>query len=164
VRLELVTMEHAPSLERFERDNREFFAARIADRGDDYFEHFTERLAALVRENLDGRSLLAVVVDDSGDIVARVNITDIDQPGSTQIGFRVAERVQGRGVASTGVTLALELAATRGVRTVLARVSTTNLASQRVLERCGFQPTGPAEPPKGSSRIFIGYRRDIEPG
>lgn len=156
-------MEHALSLERFERDNRAFFAARIGDRGDEYFGHFNDRLAALVQENRDGTSLLGVVIDDSGEIVGRVNITDIDQPELTEIGFRVAERVQGRGIASRGVTLALDLASRRGVAAVYARVSTTNLASQHVLERCGFRATGRAEPPKGSPKTFVGYRRELEP-
>lgn len=151
-------MDHARLLERFERDNRVFFAARIGDRGDDYFIHFDDRLAVLVQENRDGTSLFSVVVDGSGEIVGRVNINDIDRPEVSEIGFRVAERAQGRGIASTGVTLALDLASRHGVQSVYARVSTINLTSQRVLERCGFEPTGRAEPPEVSSKTFIGYR------
>jgi ribosomal-protein-alanine N-acetyltransferase len=171
VRLELLTTEHTARLETFEKENRAFFASRITDRGDQYFEEFAARLAALVQENAEGTSLLCVVVDDGdgdgdgdGDILGRVNITDIDQPELTELGFRVAERAQGRGVASAGVRLALAQASQRGVRTVRARVSTTNAASQRVLERCGFRPTGPAEPPAGTTRTFLGYRKDLPDG
>lgn len=154
-------MAHAEPLERFERENRAFFALHIADRGDDYFDRFTDRLAALVAENQAGRSLFYVVLDEAGEIVGRVNITDIDQPERTEIGFRVAEHAQGRGIATTGVIWALDQAPAHGVRVLNARASTVNFASQQVLERCGFKETGPAEPPAGSSKSFVGYSKEL---
>lgn len=161
VRLELLTPDHARPLERFERANRAFFAARVGDRGDDFFEHFDDRLAARVDENREGASLFFVIVDGDGEILGRVNISDIDQPELTELGFRVAEHAQGRGIATQGVITALEIAATREVKAVKARVSTANLASRRVLEHCGFDHTGQAEAPNGSSKTFIGYRKDL---
>jgi ribosomal-protein-alanine N-acetyltransferase len=160
-RLELLTADHARPLERFERANRAFFTAQVGDRGDDFFEHFDDRLAARLHENQDGRSLFFVVVDGDGEVLARVNITDIDHPELTELGFRVAEGAQGRGIATQGVITALDIAATRGVKTVKARVSTANLASRRVLERCGFSQSGRAEAPTGSAKTFIGYRKDL---
>lgn len=160
-RLEHLTLDHAQPLERFERANRAFFAARVGDRGDDYFEHFDDQLAARVEEIQEGTSLFFVVVDTNGEVLARVNITDIDQPTLTELGYRVAEHAQGRGIATQGVITALDIAATRGVKTVRARVSATNLASRRVLEHCGFDRTGQIEAPNGSSETFIGYRKDL---
>jgi ribosomal-protein-alanine N-acetyltransferase len=154
-------MAHAAPLERFERSNRAFFASRIGDRGDDYFDRFTDRLAALVAENEAGTSLLYVVLDEEGEIVGRVNITDIDHPERTEIGFRVAEHAQGRGIATNGVMWALDQAAAHGVRLVHARASTVNLASQQVLQRCGFNETGPTEPPAGSTKPFVGYSKQL---
>lgn len=161
VRLELLTPDHARPLERFERANRAFFAARVGDRGDDFFEHFDDRLAARVAENREGASLFFVIVDGDGEILGRVNISDIDQPELTELGFRVAEHAQGRGIATQGVISALDIAATRGVQTVKARVSTANLPSRRVLERCGFEHTGQTEAPTGQPRTFIGYRKEL---
>jgi len=161
VRLELLTPDHARPLERFELANRAFFAARVGDRGDDFFEHFDDRLAARVDENREGASLFFVIVDGDGEILGRVNISDIDQPELTELGFRVAEHARGRGIATQGVITALDIAATRGVKAVKARVSTANLASPRVLERCGFDHMGPAEAPNGSSMAFIGYRKEL---
>ena len=43
--------EHAQAVLAFELANREFFARTITDRGDAYFEDFTERHNALVAEN-----------------------------------------------------------------------------------------------------------------
>jgi [ribosomal protein S5]-alanine N-acetyltransferase len=159
--LELLTLDHARPLERFERANRAFFAARVGDRGDDFFEHFDDHLGARVHENREGTSLFFVLVDTDGEVLGRVNISDIDQPTLTELGFRVAEHAQGRGIATQGVMTALEIAATRGVTTVQARVSTANPASRCVLEHCGFDQTGQAEAPNGSSATFIGYRKDL---
>lgn len=162
--LELLTLDHARPLERFERAHRAFFAARVGDRGDDFFEHFDDYLGARVDENGEGRSLFFVMVDADGEILGRVNITDIDQPSLTELGFRVAEHAQGRGIATQGVVAALDIAARRGVKAVQARVSTANPASRRVLEHCGFGQTGQAEAPAGSSETFIGYRKELVEG
>lgn len=163
VKLELLTPDHARPLERFERANRAFFAGRVGDRGDDFFEHFDDRLAARVREIREGASLFFVIVDGDGDgeILGRVNIGDIDQPELTELGFRIAEHAQGRGLATQGVISALDIAAARGVKAVKGRVSTANLASRRVLERCGFDHLGQADAPDGSSETFVGYRKDL---
>lgn len=160
-RLELLALDHARALERFERANRAFFAERVGDRGDDFFEHFDDRLAARVRENRERVSLFFVILDEDGEVLGRVNISDIDQPESTELGFRVTEDAQGRGIACQGVTTALEIAASRGVTTVKARVSTENLASHRVLQHCGFDQTGQTEAPNASLKTFIGYRKDL---
>lgn len=151
-------MVHAAALRRFELDNREFFARQIPDRGDDYFEQFEQRLAALVAENDSGRSLLCVVVDDAAIVLGRINLTDIDDPAQTELGYRVAETACGRGVATWGVAAVLQLAVQRGVGAVSARVATDNPASMRVLEHCGFAPIGPVDAPVGSPRNFVGYR------
>ena len=161
-RLELLTTDHARSLERFERVNRTFFAARVGDRGDEYFEHFDDQLASRALENREGTSMYFVLVDAEGEVLGRINISDVDRPELTELGFRVAEHAQGRGLATTGVINALAIAATQGVRTVKARVSISNVGSRRVLERCGFTQTGPTEPPSGRSQTFLGYRKDLD--
>lgn len=160
--MELLALDHAGALERFERANRMFFAERVGDRGDDFFEHFEDRLAERVRENDERTSLFFVILDGEGEVLGRVNITDIDRPEATELGFRIAEDAQGRGIARQGVAAALEVAASRGVRTVKARVSAENLASHRVLQHCGFDRTGPTEPPIASLATFIGYRKDLD--
>lgn len=161
-RLELLTLDHGPALERFELANRAFFAARVGDRGDSYFERFADLLAALVGENQEGTALLFVLVEPDGEVLGRVNITDVDQPELTELGYRVAERAQGQGVATFGVRAALAHAAARGVRSVRARVAVTNLASVRVLEKCGFVLTGPTPEPDATFGPLLGYRIPLE--
>lgn len=154
-------MRHAEALERFERANREYFAQSVSDRGDAYFEQFEQGLAAVVDENRSARSLCCVLVTSVGEVIGRVNLYNVDRPELTELGFRVAESVQGEGVATRGVTAALRVAGTRGVGSVTARASTMNIASQHVLEKCGFSFTGQAEPPAGSPKTFVGYRRGL---
>lgn len=161
LRLELVELRHAEALERFERANREFFAHSVSDRGDAYFEQFEQGLAVLVDDNRAARSLCFVLVSSVGEVVGRVNLYGVDRPELTELGFRVAESVQGKGVATRGVMAALQVAGTRGVTSVIARASTMNIASQHVLENCGFSFRGQAEPPAGSSKVFVGYRRGL---
>lgn len=162
MRLKLLAPGHAGPLEEFEGANRSFFAARVGDRGDDFFMHFDDWLASRILENQDGTSLLVVIVDAKGEVLGRINITDVDRPDATELGFRIAEHAQGRGLARTGVTEALEVAATRGVRTVKARVAIANPASHRVLEHCGFARVGRTESPSDSSQTFIGYHKDLD--
>lgn len=162
-RLELLSLDHARALERFERANRAFFAARVGDRGDDYFEHFDDLLAARVSENEEGTSLYFVIVEGD-DVVGRINLGDVDRSDLTELGFRVAEHAQGRGLATAGVLEALEIAAARGVTTVQARASAANGASRQVLTRCGFAETGPAEAPSDRGQPFVGYVRHLERG
>jgi hypothetical protein len=45
---------HAPAVLAFERANRDYFAASISDRGDEYFDQFAERHQALLAEQEDG--------------------------------------------------------------------------------------------------------------
>lgn len=156
--LELLRQDHARALESFELANRAFFAERVGDRGDEFFEHFDDRLSARVDENAAGSSLLFVVVDERGEVLGRVNITDIDRPELTELGFRVAEDAQGGGIATAMVAEALQVAADHGVTQVRARVAVGNPGSRRVLEKCGFEPTGPADRPEGSAEEFLGYR------
>ncbi len=161
VRLQLLGQQHAGSLERFERINRAFFASTIGDRGEDFFARFDELLAARVAENAQGISLLFVLVDASHEVIGRINVLDIDQPELTELGFRIAEQVQGKGVATRGVTEALDAAAILGVTGVMARAAASNVGSQRVLQRCGFAPTGTADAPAGVHETFLGFWRDL---
>ena len=73
---------------------------------------------------------------------------------SRQLGYRVAERAAGRGVATAAVRDLCALAASRhGVGTVRAATSLANVASQRVLLKAGFHEVGrPTRRPSAGSR------------
>lgn len=139
--IERLTLSHAPALLAFERANRAYFAASIPDRGDDYFTHFTARLEALLAEQTAGICHFHVVVAD-GEILGRVNLVDVAD-GAAELGFRIAEKAAGRGLATAAVREVLTLAAeTYGLTTVRASAATRNIGSRTVLTRTGFVPTG----------------------
>jgi ribosomal-protein-alanine N-acetyltransferase len=140
--IERLRPDHAPSLLAFERENRTYFAQSVPDRGDDYFTHFAERHQALLSEQDAGICHFHVVIGDNDEILGRVNLMDVSA-GSAELGFRIAKKAAGQGVATTAVREISQLAAqTYGLTTLRAAAATTNIGSQTVLTRTGFIPTG----------------------
>lgn len=139
--LERLRPDHAPALLRFEQENRAYFARSIPDRGDDYFTHFTARLEALLAEQAEGICHFHVIVEND-EILGRVNLVDVSN-GMAELGFRIAEKATGQGLATASVREVLSLASgSYGLRTIRAAAAVTNIGSQTVLARTGFTPTG----------------------
>ena len=140
VTLELLTADHADAVLAFELENRQYFAAWIWDRGDDYFADFPARHAALLAEQAAGVCRFHVLVDASGAVVGRVNLVDLEN-GSAELGYRIAEKAAGKGLATEAVRAIIVLAATEyGLTTLSAGASVRNPASRAVLTRSGFRP------------------------
>ncbi|MFI6700250.1 GNAT family N-acetyltransferase [Streptomyces sp. NPDC050509] len=136
---------HAAALLAFERENRAYFAASIPDRGDAYFARFEERHRALLAEQEAGVCHFHLLVDGDGAVWGRVNLVDVAD-GAAELGFRVAERVAGRGVASAGVRRVCELAvAEYGLSSLRASAAVDNAGSRAVLARTGFTHVGEVE-------------------
>jgi len=149
---------HAPAVLAFELANRAYFATFISDRGDEFFDQFTERYDALLAEQEAGIYVGYVLVGDDGTVLGRFNLYDL-QDGTAVLGYRVAQHVAGRGVATATVRELCGLAAARhGLRTLKAETTHDNVASQRVLIKAGFVPVGPAEP---GGRPGTWYERDL---
>lgn len=143
--LQLLRASHAPAVLAFERANRAYFTASISDRGDDYFEQFTERHDALLAEQEAGICAFYVLIGEDGAVLGRFNLYNISG-GTAELGYRVAERVAGRGVATAAVRELCRLAASQyGLCTLKAVSARENVASQKVLAKAGFVAVGPAE-------------------
>lgn len=139
--IERLRAGHREALFAFEVTNRAYFAALVPDRGDDYFAGFDERLAALLAEQAAGVCHFHVLVDGT-EIVGRMNLVDVVD-GVAELGFRVAEKVAGRGVATAGVRDVCVLARDEyGLTTLRAAATQVNVGSRNVLVRNGFVPTG----------------------
>ena len=152
---------HAPAILTFERVNRAYFAASISDRGDDFFAEFTDRLDALLAEQEAGICAFYVLVAGDGSVLGRFNLVDIED-GTAKVGYRVAQHVTGRGVATATVQELCRLAAARhGVRTLRAATSRENAASQKVLTKAGFVPVGPADPAALGGKQGTWYQREL---
>ena len=154
---------HAPAVLAFELANRAYFAASISDRGDDYFEHFSERYDALLAEQEAGICAFHVLVAEDGSVLGRFNLVDIEDHGA-ELGYRVAQHVAGRGVATATVLELCRLAADRyGLRTLRAATAHQNVASQKVLTKAGFVPVGPADPAHVGGKPGTWYQRHLLP-
>lgn len=141
-RLELLRPDHAPALLAFERENRAYFAASIPDRGDEFFAEFDARFERWLEWQAVGTDYFHVLMTDGGDLVGRVNLIEVED-GSAELGYRIAEKCAGRGLATTAVREVLEAAdRTYGLAIVRAKVTLDNPASRTVLERNGFVAAG----------------------
>ncbi|MBT2478919.1 GNAT family N-acetyltransferase [Streptomyces sp. ISL-94] len=139
-RLQRLRPDHAAALLDFERENRAYFAASVPDRGDPYFAHFGARHDELLAEQAAGLHFFHVLVGDGGEILGRVNLVDVAD-GSAELGYRIAERAAGRGLATAAVREACLLADAEYGLTALRAVTTLdNGASRAVLARTGFMP------------------------
>ncbi|QEU83591.1 GNAT family N-acetyltransferase [Streptomyces viridosporus] len=155
--------DHAPAVLAFELANRTYFAASISDRGDDFFDQFTDRYNASLAEQEDGSCVFYVLVAEDGSVLGRFNLYDLED-GTARLGYRVAQQVAGRGVATATVRELCQLAAARhGLRTLRAATSHDNAASQKVLAKAGFVPVGPAAPADLGGRSGTWYQLDLQP-
>ncbi|MER5947779.1 GNAT family N-acetyltransferase [Streptomyces sp. NPDC001904] len=140
--LQRLAPEHAAAVLAFERENREFFAAHVPDRGDAYFRDFAERHAALLAEQDAGTMQCHVLTGDDGEILGRFNLYD-PADGSAELGFRVAEKATGQGLATAAVRRLFEVAvADYGLNRLTAAAAEANHASRTVLTRTGFRRAG----------------------
>ena len=156
--LQRLRADHAAAVLAFELANRAYFAAFISDRGDEFFDQFTERHNAQLAEQEAGICAYYVLVGEDGSVLGRFNLYGIAD-GTAALGYRVAQEVAGRGVATAGVRELCQLAAAQyGLRTLRAETSHENVASQKVLTKAGFVPVGPAQP---GGRPGTRYQRDL---
>ena len=160
--LEQLRAGHAPAVLAFELVNRAYFAASVSDRGDEFFDQFPDRYSALLAEQEAGTGAFYVLVAEDGSVLGRFNLYDL-KDGAARLGYRVAQQVAGRGVATAAVRELCQLAAARhGLRMLRAATSRDNAASRKVLAKAGFVPVGPADPADIGGKPGTWYQRDLE--
>jgi [ribosomal protein S5]-alanine N-acetyltransferase len=143
--LQRLRPDHETAVLEFEQANRAYFTQSISDRGDDFFAGFAELYRALLAEQEAGVGMYHVLVDGDATVVGRFNLYRVAD-GTAEVGFRVAQQVAGRGVATAALRDLCRIAGVEyELRTLRAAVSHENVASQRVLAKAGFVASGPAE-------------------
>jgi [ribosomal protein S5]-alanine N-acetyltransferase len=143
--LEPLRPDHASAVLAFELANRTYFSGFVSDRGDAFFDEFSARYGELLADREARRDAYYVLLDDDGSVLGRFNLYGIDD-GIAEVGYRMAERAAGRGLATAAVRELCRLAASEhGVRTLRARTTHENVASQRVLVKAGFAAGGAAD-------------------
>lgn len=143
--LQRLRADHGPAVLAFELANRAYFATFISDRGDEFYDRFGERHTALLAGQEAGASVFHVLVGEDGAVLGRFNLVDFAD-GTAELGYRIAQEVAGRGVATATVReLCRQAPEQYGLGRLKARVTHKNVASQWVLSKGGFVPVGPVE-------------------
>jgi [ribosomal protein S5]-alanine N-acetyltransferase len=118
----------------------------------------------LLAEQEAGIGAFYVLVAEDGSVLGRFNLYDV-KDGTAVLGYRVAQHVAGRGVATATVRELCQLAAARhGLRRLRAATTHENAASQKVLAKAGFFPVGPAGPADLGGKLGTWYQRDLAAG
>lgn len=152
--LQRLRAEHAPAVLTFEATNRDYFASFISDRGDSFFERFGGEFDAQMAEQEAGTCVFHVLVDEDGSVLGLCNLRNLHD-GTADLGYRVAQRAAGHGVATAMVQAVCGLAAAQyGLHTLKAETSLENVASQKVLTKNGFVLVGPAQPGGRPGTLF----------
>lgn len=161
--LQRLRADHDAAVLAFELANRAYFSASISDRGDEFFEQFADRHSALLTEQEAGIGVYYVLVADDGSILGRFNLYRF-RDGTADLGYRVAQHVAGRGVATAAVRELCRLAVVdHGLHTLRAATSLGNAASQKVLAKTGFVSVGPADPADLGGKPGTWYQRSLGP-
>ena len=146
--LRVVTPEDAAALATVLRENWDFLAPFEPERAP---EHFTEQgqrdlIEELLAEHAAGRVVPQVILH-GGAVVGRITISGIARGPfqSGDLGYFVAEAVNGCGVATEAVARVVEGAfGPLGLHRLQAGTLLSNSASQAVLQRNGFERIGVA--------------------
>lgn len=137
-------MTDVAALLQLELENRAFFERSIPSRGDAYYslENVRQTIQLSLEERQQGLSYMYLIRTAGGELVGRANLVEVSRspvPGA-ELGYRLAERHQGKGHATNAVGLLVREAVDRyGLQKLEAVTTPGNIGSQIVLLRNGFQ-------------------------
>ena len=80
-----------------------------------------------------------IVRKEDSRIIGSIDFKYVPRGGLTEVGYGLNPAYTGRGYMTEALTAFLDFGRRLGVRTVRADTLPDNLASQRVLQRCGFR-------------------------
>lgn len=83
-----------------------------------------------------------VVEEQDGSVVGGCAFKGAPRHGRVEVLYGISKDCRGRGLASAAVAQLAEIAFARGATEVLAEVEPRNVASIRVVQRCGFERLG----------------------
>lgn len=142
VRIRTLQSTDAEALLTFELNNREWFERHIDARGAAFYsvQGVTDHITAYLSDYAAGTWHPFVIEDDDGIIMGRANLKDIDSSARTaEVGYRIAQSACGQGLATQAVRHLIEEAQLRwNLKQLVANVYAENIASAKVLQRCGF--------------------------
>ena len=90
-----------------------------------------------------GKCVYAVTEADNGRFLGCCGIEPQDDPATLELGYWIGEPFWGKGYATEAAHAVIDMAfRTRNVECIDVRCRVTNLASRRVIHKCGFQFQG----------------------
>lgn len=140
--IEKLLVTDAENLLNFELENRTFFEEMLPTRGDEYYnpEIFKKRHENLLKEQVKGGSYFYLIKDKDGSILGRINLVDIDESKKIgHLGYRVGQAHTRKGIANKALKILVETVTDKGIKQIKAKTTINNIASQRVLEKNGFE-------------------------
>lgn len=147
ISIKLLTLEDAERLFEFETKNRNYFERIELARNNAYYERdsFQEILEELIVEQQRDLHYMYLVLNEQGEVVGRINLTGVmrEPLRKAELGYRIGEQHQGKGVATTAVKLILTQAyEVHKLHRIEAGTAPHNIGSQIVLIKNGFQFIG----------------------
>ncbi len=139
-----VTAADVPAVDAMIAASRESFARWFGWARSSTRESVREHTQQLVEAMALGTARHYVVLTGTEGLIARVGLYDIDPVNlSAELGYMLRSEYEGQGVMTEALRgLLSQIFGPDGLHRVTAYVDTENVASQRVLERLGFQREG----------------------
>jgi ribosomal-protein-alanine N-acetyltransferase len=139
--IRLLEPDDAEELAALYRANRAFLAPFEPDRADEFYTagHQRRRIERI------GRDLWRWAILDGGEMVGMIALVDVvrEEVQLGNVGYFVAERHNGQGYATSAVADVVAFAfGEAGLHRIEAGTLVDNYASQRVLEKNGFERFG----------------------
>ena len=80
-----------------------------------------------------------IVLKENDRIIGSIDYKYVPRDGLTEVGYGLNPLYEGRGFMTEALRAFLDFGKSLGIRTVRADTRPDNIASQRVLEKCGFR-------------------------
>lgn len=163
--LKVVLSRDCTDLLRFELENQKYFEQFVPPRPEGFLTKagMARALDVLIAEMSVGGGAYYLLLQ-GGKIIGRYNFIVVGE-GVAELGYRVAQNLTGRGVATRGLQMALGRAkGALNLSKITAETTLDNLGSIRVMEKCGFVQTGKkhgAAELHGQKVDLIGFERKV---
>ena len=137
-------MLEADRLVIYAASEKEMNAIIEAERDAELREAYREMLEGSLAHPEDwGWYAMWLIIRKDGRQIGNLSFKGCPEEGVVELGYGIAEEFRGLGYATEAVETILEWAFDQpDVQRVAAETAHENLASRRVLEKCGFRPTG----------------------
>lgn len=143
----LLSKEDMDEVYNFEVENKGYFESIGLGRPTSYFDKklFSEAYNETLKEQANS-IIFMHTIKAYDKIVGRINLVGNDDYNKEkELGFRIGEKHQGKGYGTEAVRLAIQAARDYGLHRITAGAAPSNIASQIVLIKNGFQFIGKSE-------------------